>query len=236
MSITTTEVLAAALSGMVEHGDVTDSLDQLLTDCAGLLQAAALGLLVRPRPDEPLEVLAATSHRVAELELYQQQVDDGPCIETVASGQLVAVTDRDALRSRWGPVGPAIAERGYAAVQAFPMRWQGTVLGGLNVFYRTAEVADEVTGQLLADVATLVVARAVPLHPEQVEENLRAALAGRIVVEQAKGVLAYQRGTDPDEAFDELRRRARAVGSTLSGTAQQVVRSVDRRVPGDGEV
>ncbi|SDE31153.1 GAF and ANTAR domain-containing protein [Auraticoccus monumenti] len=229
MSITTTEVLAAAVVGMVEHGDVTDSLDHLLSDCAELVHAAALGILVQPRPGAPLELLAATSHRVAELELYQQQVDDGPCVETVASGEAVTVRGQEALAARWGTIGPAIVESGYHAVQGFPMRWQGLVLGGLNVFYPTAEVADQATGQLLADIASLVVARAVPMGPAEVEESLRTALAGRIVVEQAKGVLAHQTGTDPDEAYEVLRQRAREAGSTLTRTAETVVRSADRR-------
>lgn len=83
MSPTTTDVLAATVAQMVGHGDVTDHLGHLLTDGTGLLQASALGLLVRAHPDEPLELLSATSHRVAELELFQRQLDQGPCVDVL---------------------------------------------------------------------------------------------------------------------------------------------------------
>lgn len=141
---------------------------------------------------------------------------------------MVAVVGQAELSARWGPVGPAIVAAGYHGVQAFPLRWQGLVLGGLNVFYPTAEVSGTGTGQLLADVATLILATTTPHDVTQVQDNLRRALAGRIILEQAKGVLAHQHDTDPDQAFDLLRQRAHDAGTTLTRTAEDVVRAAQR--------
>jgi len=57
---------------------------------------------------------------------------------------------------------------------------------------------------------------AVPASPEfqealrQENEQLRTALATRIVIEQAKGMLAERFEMDVDEAFERLRHQARS--------------------------
>lgn len=55
--------------------------------------------------------------------------------------------------------------------------------------------------------------------------QLQTALDSRVVIEQAKGVLAERRGIAPDVAFDELRREARRARRKLHDLAQEVVDS-----------
>ena len=61
-------------------------------------------------------------------------------------------------------------------------------------------------------------------------ENSRLveALDSRIVVEQAKGVLAERLGIEPAEAFSQLRRTARDQGTRVVAIAQEIVRSRQR--------
>jgi AmiR/NasT family two-component response regulator len=54
-------------------------------------------------------------------------------------------------------------------------------------------------------------------------EQLRAALNSRVVIEQAKGVLAYHSGLPVDQAFDQLRGYARAHNLRLREVARQLV-------------
>lgn len=56
--------------------------------------------------------------------------------------------------------------------------------------------------------------------------RLTNALDSRVVIEQAKGVLAERWVVDPTEAFVRLRRSARATGAPLSTTAAEIVRSI----------
>ena len=70
----TTQALAQATAGLTSGRDVTDILDRLVRDSAEVLGAQAAGLVVRVR-GEDLELLNATSHQVAGLELFQVQQD-----------------------------------------------------------------------------------------------------------------------------------------------------------------
>jgi hypothetical protein len=53
--------------------------------------------------------------------------------------------------------------------------------------------------------------------------QLQTALESRIVIEQAKGILAERRGTTPDEAFAELRSDARSRRMKLHELAADIV-------------
>ena len=56
-------------------------------------------------------------------------------------------------------------------------------------------------------------------------QQLQHALDSRIVIEQAKGVLAERLGMTPDEAFELLRRAARRNRITIRELAAEVVES-----------
>jgi hypothetical protein len=81
--------------------------------------------------------------------------------------------------------------------------------------------ADEHTRGLL--VAAL--AREVLAHQQAraTAEQLQQALKSRVVIEQAKGMIAGREGISVDEAFARLRRHARERGAVLSEVARAVV-------------
>ena len=58
--------------------------------------------------------------------------------------------------------------------------------------------------------------------------QLQGALASRAMIEQAKGVLAQQRGITPHTAFQILRQRARDEGRSLSEICAETVAAVER--------
>ena len=143
-------------------------------------------------------MLAATSEQTRLLDLLQIQSDAGPCLQAYRTGHQVLVDD---LRSdtAGGPSSPpAPAPRAFGAVFAIPLRLRNERIGALNLF-RTQPVmmaeSDLLVAQALADVATIgILHQRVLTRGALVNSQLQTALNSRIVIEQAKGVLAERQG------------------------------------------
>jgi hypothetical protein len=221
---TVAKAFADAVAALVGEPDVADVLAHLVLDCAEVMEADAVALLARDQDGE-LSLLSASSHRATELELLQIQRSAGPCIDVIESNEAFSVSGARRIRERWPEVGRAIAEAGFESVEAYPMRWRGTVLGGLNVFRSAAppERHGADVGQAFADIATLAVIYSMPVSADQAAARLHDALSARELVEQAKGVIAYLEGVDMSTAYDTLMRRAEDSGGTLTSTAAAVI-------------
>jgi len=216
--------LAAALDAIVRpEPDVADVLAHLVADCAYATAADACALMAVEGNGE-LSLLAAESHRAVELELLQIQRDAGPCVDVIEDGTPLHVSGADAIRERWDPVGAAVVDAGFNGVEAYPMRWRGTMLGGLNLFRVDSEVPPAGTlAQAYADMATLVVVQSVSVDVDQIRARLHEALSARGLVEQAKGVLAYREDVDLGDAYTLLLGRAESSGTPLTQTALDIV-------------
>jgi hypothetical protein len=219
------DVFAAAAAGMVTDDDVIDTVTRLILGCVDAVDADGAGVVVT-RPDRgTLELLAASSHRAEEFELFQVQTDTGPCVETCRSGTAIVVTRRAELDERWPTLRKAFRSAGFASLHATPLRWHGEILGALNVFWAADRDTHDQAALLqgFADVATIAIVHAGRVSHTQVVESTREALARRHVVEQAKGVLAYQHALDMEAAYASLLELAERNGRPLSATAEQVV-------------
>jgi AmiR/NasT family two-component response regulator len=107
------------------------------------------------------------------------------------------------------------------------MRLRGTVIGALNLFHAEAgemREADVDAAQALADVATIAILQHRASLEAQVVNQLRQhALNSRIVIEQAKGVVAERAGLDMEQAFTALRTYARNHNLRLADVAEAVI-------------
>ena len=221
-----TQAFVAVASGLVKGGDVVDLLATLTSDCARLLDVASAGLLLADGRGV-LHVMAASSERTHELEVFQVQRADGPCRDTYLSGEPVCAPDLQAESERWPLFVPAARQAGFASVHALPLRLGEVTLGALNLFGASVGALNEQDlslGQALADVATvaLVQDRAVT-DRESLNVQLQTALSSRVVLEQAKGLLTQQGDLDMSEAFRFLRRYARDHNQRLTDVARAVV-------------
>jgi AmiR/NasT family two-component response regulator len=87
-------------------------------------------------------------------------------------------------------------------------------------------------GQALADVATIGLLQQRAIHRRDIlTEQLETALRSRVLIEQAKGVLAERLHLDMAEAFILLRGNARSRNRRLSDLAQAVVDGSDQIPP-----
>lgn len=212
---------------LVRGYDVAEFLDRVCERCVEVLEVSAVGALLTDGAGR-LGVVSASTQAVAVLETLQVQREEGPCLDAYRSGERVLVPDlgRQGAR-RWPVFTPQALAVGVAGVCAFPMRLRDERIGALNVFQTAPGGFDEMAtqaGQALADVATIGIlqARAVQ-DAARLAGQLEHALASRVVIEQAKGMLAERLGIGPDEAFSQLRRYARVRGLGLTELARQVV-------------
>lgn len=224
-----TRVLSAVVSlvdTLLDDFDVVDLLTELTEQCADLLDVASAGFLLAD-PLERLHLLAATSERTREVELFQLQAEEGPCVDCYRTGEPVLVADVATEAERWPNFVPTAVEAGFSAVHAVPMRAGGAVLGALGLFgTEPGELseADRLVGQTLAHIACVAVLQEHPPTPATVLPPLRAALAGRVLVEQAKGFLSETLGVSVERAFALLRRYSRAQGQHLTDVARRLMR------------
>lgn len=221
--ITVSEVLAGANAAMVGPDlDVTGALALLLTGVTDTLPADAAAVLVST--EGTLEVLAATSHGVADLEVYQAQVDEGPCLDAMRGGHEVHAVGADDIIARWPLAGPVIVRSGYVSAQAIPLTWRGSTYGGLNIFRAEGQgfEGQQVECRALADAVTMVIVTA-RLADEQFATGLRAALADRAVVEQAKGALGHVLSLDMSSAYEALVAVSTEEGVPLGVAARRVM-------------
>ncbi|MEU4570172.1 GAF and ANTAR domain-containing protein [Micromonospora sp. NPDC023956] len=228
-----TDVFVEMADTLVDDFDVLDFLHVLTGRCVELLGVSAAGLLLTDQQGA-LQVVAASSERTRLLELFQLQTDQGPCVDCFRTGRPVSVADLPGT-DRWPTFTAAAAEVGFAAVHAMPMRLRSEVIGALNLFDVQPGTLDENKlriGQALADVATigLLQQRAI-YRGELLTEQLQTALNSRVLIEQAKGVLAERLQIDVGEAFALLRDSARSRNRRMPEMAQAIIDGSEQFAP-----
>ena len=210
---------------MVAGFDVTDFLHVLTSRSVVLLDIDAAGLLLAD-PDGKLRVAAASSKAARMLELFQLHAGHGPCLDCYRTSQPVTAEDL-ATAQRWPQFAAAARDAGFTAVQALPMRLREHVIGALNLFRATPgpfDPADVRVGQALADVATISVLHERSMRRSEIlSEQLQTALDSRVIIEQAKGILAERLSLDMDHAFSLLRDTARSRNLRLSDLARTLI-------------
>ena len=223
-----TRVLNAVVEivdSLLDDFDVVDLLTGLTKTCAELLNVEAAGLLLAD-PLHRLRLLAATSEEARELELFQLQAEEGPCVDCYATGRPVSVANIQRAVERWPRFVPAALEAGFASVHAVPMRAAGIVLGALGLFGASPgelNEADLLVGQTLTHIACVALLQENAPTPASVMPQLRSALTSRVIVEQAKGFLREMLGVSVEEAFHLLRTYARDSGEHLTDVARRLV-------------
>jgi transcriptional regulator with GAF, ATPase, and Fis domain len=220
------EVFVDVADTLVGDFDVIEFLQMVTAHTSELSDARAAGLLL-VNPQGHLQLMAASDERAQMVELFQLQAHEGPCQDCFRNGEQVINADLENATTRWPHFAPTAVAAGYRSVHAFPMRLRDDVIGALNLF---GDQPGEMTGedarilQALADIATIgLLQERAARRAEVVRDQLQNALNRRVVIEQAKGILAHIHDRTPDEGFELLRTYCRSRQLKLSEVALAVV-------------
>jgi GAF domain-containing protein len=210
---------------LVDDYDIIDMLDQLVTHSVALLAADAAGIMLGDA-HRHLRVVAASSDDAELMELLQLQNEQGPCLDCYHTATPVSVPDL-AVADQWPAFTAAVAQAGgFRSVHALPLRLRRESIGALNLFHKdpgSLPDSDLALGQALADVATIgILQERMIRRSEVVTEQLQSALNSRVVIEQAKGVLAQHHGVAMNAAFDRLRSYSRNRNLRMAEVARQL--------------
>ena len=211
---------------LVADFDVVDLMTLLADRCVDVLDVAAAGLML-VAPEGDLRVMASSSEAMRVLELFELQAQEGPCLDCYNTGEPVVNQDLASVNGRWPRFAAEALSAGFHSVHALPLRLRGSVIGALNLFHlEPGEMreADVDAAQALADVATIAILqhRAV-LEAQVLNDQLNHALNSRIVIEQAKGMVAEREGLNMGESFALLRNHARNHNRRLADVANEVI-------------
>lgn len=211
---------------LVADYDVVDLLHTLVDESVGILDAAAAGLVLVDQAGH-LQVMASTSEESQLVEVLQLQAGAGPCVDCYRTGAVVAIDDISTQASQWPLFQSSALSQGFRSLHAVPMRLRTRTIGALNLFgHETGPLSSEdaAIAQAFADVATITLLQERAARENAlINEQLKHALNSRILIEQAKGVIAQTSNVDMAVAFALLRSYARAHNQTLYDTAEKVI-------------
>lgn len=217
-----TQIFIKLADTLVAEFDLVDFLGMLAEATVELIDVDAAGLMLAD-DHGTLHVMASSDDQAELLELFELQQNEGPCPECFRTGVPVVNVDL----AGWPEFAQAAAAGGYVSAHALPLRLRGQVIGAMNLFRSSSSpLTDEDAGlaQALADMATIGLLHERELRGQQeLAEQLQHALDSRIVIEQAKGMLAERAGLSLPEAFTAMRSYARGRGCGLTSVAHGVL-------------
>jgi GAF domain-containing protein len=211
----------------LKQGPVTleDALERVVAAADALFGVEGTALMLIDR-DQVLRNLAVSDELAGPLEELQAVHGEGPCVDAFDGKEPVGAGDL-AAEDRWPDFSPAAVERGLRAVLASPIPYNQMAIGVVTVF--SSEVhpwspEGELALVAFTDLAALTIANTMQSEQRgELADQLQRALDARVLIEQAKGALVAREGVSPGEAFERMRRQARAERRRVVEIAREIL-------------
>lgn len=232
--------IAAVVRGVANLGGGDDHVAELLDRLAREMRLCVDGADhcgIAIAFDDVVFTAAASDPEIAPINDEQFALDNGPCLHAARTGRVVMAdcTDTD---ERWPEFGTAARAVGVQTMLCAPVHADGTAIGSLTLFSRTADLLDARTAQALELVADAVGdALDRYRHRRTLESTiagLRDAMDHRAPIEQAKGILMALHSIDADAAFAALSAESQRTNRKLRTVATEFVDSVSASAPAPG--
>jgi len=220
------ETLVALADTLVDDYDVIDFMQTLAERSVELLDVAAAGIMLSDANGH-LSHAACSSEQMRLVELFELQLEEGPCFDAFRLQASVRAATGEETARRWPRFAEHAREGGFVAVSAVPLRLRGVAVGALNLFSEEDEALsddDLRVVQAMADIATIGILQERLIRDQNVlTTQLESALQSRVVIEQAKGVVAERNRIDVDEAFRLIRTYSRSSNRRLGDVAREII-------------
>ena len=220
-------ILVEYAGAMSQQREPRDVLERLGSYCHELLPVDGVGALLRHGADGMIVATADTeAGRI--VEELETELNEGPCAESLATGQQILVPDLAAAVDRYPRFVPRALEAGVRSIHALPLTVRVEQTGALDLIaMKPMDLTAEhlATAQMLCDVTIAYLANTAAFSEStKLAQQLQHALDSRIIIEQAKGKLSEREGITVTDAFEKLRRYARGNGTKLHDVANAFMR------------
>lgn len=216
--------LSRFLRSLLTPYDIADALDELTTTVQEALELAGAGVSVAR--DGGLQFATAHPSALEDLERFQENAQAGPCVEAFHTSRPVAFDNLAEETDRWPRYCTMAADMGITAVAGIPMKVADRTIGALNLYAvdRSWSEQDLSVASIFADAASVYLVNSSTYDRQRrLNGQLQEALSSRVVIEQAKGIIAQTHGVSTDEAFERIRSYARNTRASLRQVAEEIV-------------
>jgi hypothetical protein len=228
-SITELQRLLLATSGVEEF------LDELVVLAARTVHdQVSCGVTVQSGGSAT--TVASSDARARQVDEVQYQLEDGPCLRAMRTGETLYVEDTSGPES-WGGYSPRAAANGIGSSYSLPLAAE-EITGAMNFYATSAHAFGNAeirrAEQFAAGASAALALSARQASSAQLSTQLQEALASRAVIDQALGIVMAQERCTSAQAFAILRQASQNRNVKLRDIASQIVASVSGEPPQPG--
>ncbi|MBG6182240.1 GAF domain-containing protein [Arthrobacter sp. CAN_A214] len=225
-SLNEIEVVFGRVKGLLLTAETVNHAVDLLAEAAKEGIPGAIGAGVTLVRNGQRISTGSTDALVSQADDMQYELGEGPCLSAWATGEPMRIDDTR-TEPRWRKWNAAVSQGPVRSCVSVPLLRGQDHLGAIKVYSAEPSAFDAATEALLLRFA--VPAAALLGHvqttetPQQITDELLAALRTRDVIGLAKGILMGGRGMAEEQAHTEIIERAKRLKITMDEAAQQLV-------------
>ncbi len=168
------------------------------------------------------------------LDERQYDLDQGPCLEALATERVVYSADFG-TETRWNGYPTQAVVHGIRSVYSSPLMADRTAIGALNLYGHDPDAFDEDSQRaaaLFSRLTSTMITAALRHYDEvTLTDHLRAALSSRSIIDQAMGIVMSMQRCGPQEAFEVLRTVSQNRNIPLREIAAELVANTSKPPP-----
>ena len=201
--------------------EVLSKVARVVTHTLATCDAAGVSIVT----DQGVTVGPFTDERLAALDIHQYDIDEGPCVQAMKTGRVVAVDAALPARSSDNFSSKAL-EMSVASALGVPLTHHASIIGSLNMYAHARHAFshdDEVSASIIASEGSRLIAdmqRYLSLQAR--EEELTTELERSDIVAVATGRIMMKHHCSRDHALAYLRSLGESENLALHEVAQRI--------------